>query len=136
MNKKLIRHVGIWCCSHWIFDFVWCDSYKFSYAEFMNIRNRRVAPSDEYRVQSVEYKTQMLMAKDYRLKTDSGRWQSGQLHQTVNLTPHGYVGSNPTLPKFKLGTKAPNSILPIYGPLAHLARAVRLFTGQAKVQTA
>ena len=65
----------------------------------MNIRNRRVAPSDEYRVQSVEYKTQMLMAKDYRLKTDSGRWQSGQLHQTVNLTPHGYVGSNPTLPK-------------------------------------
>ena len=28
-----------------------------------------------------------------------GRWQSGQLHQTVNLTPHGYVGSNPTLPK-------------------------------------
>jgi len=26
--------------------------------------------------------------------------------------------------------------LPIYGPLAHLARAVRLFTGQAKVQTA
>ena len=31
-----------------------------------------------------------------------GRWQSGQLHQTVNLTPHGYVGSNPTLPKLLL----------------------------------
>ena len=58
-----------------------------------------------------------------------GRWQSGQLHQTVNLTPHGYVGSNPTLPKFKLGTKAPNSILPIYGPLAHLARAPALHAG-------
>ena len=29
-----------------------------------------------------------------------GRWQSGQLHQTVNLTPHGYVGSNPTLPRW------------------------------------
>ena len=29
-----------------------------------------------------------------------GRWQSGQLHLTVNQTPHGYVGSNPTLPKF------------------------------------
>ena len=23
------------------------------------------------------------------------RWQSGQLHQTVNLTPSGYAGSNP-----------------------------------------
>jgi hypothetical protein len=41
-----------------------------------------------------------------------GRWQSGQLHQTVNLTPHGYVGSNPTLPKLI-------KMLPIYGPLAH-----------------
>ena len=30
-----------------------------------------------------------------------GRWQSGQLHQTVNLTPHGYIGSNPILPKLK-----------------------------------
>ena len=29
----------------------------------------------------------------------AGRWQSGQLHLTVNQTPHGYVGSNPTLPK-------------------------------------
>ncbi len=27
-----------------------------------------------------------------------GRWQSGQLHQTVNLTPSGYGGSNPSLP--------------------------------------
>ena len=25
------------------------------------------------------------------------RWQSGQLHLTVNQTPSGYVGSNPTL---------------------------------------
>jgi hypothetical protein len=25
------------------------------------------------------------------------RWQSGQLHHTVNVTPSGYVGSNPTL---------------------------------------
>src|SRR3989344_2500639 len=25
------------------------------------------------------------------------RWQSGQLHQTVNLTPSGYGGSNPSL---------------------------------------
>ena len=24
------------------------------------------------------------------------RWQSGQLHLTVNQTPSGYVGSNPT----------------------------------------
>ena len=44
-----------------------------------------------------------------------GRWQSGQLHQTVNLTPHGYAGSNPALPKL--------------GPLAHLARAPALHAG-------
>ena len=31
-------------------------------------------------------------------KFNMGRWQSGQLHQTVNLTPHGYAGSNPALP--------------------------------------
>lgn len=30
--------------------------------------------------------------------TLAGRWQSGQLHQTVNLAPHGYGGSNPPLP--------------------------------------
>ena len=24
------------------------------------------------------------------------RWQSGQLHQTVNLTPYGLQGSNPS----------------------------------------
>ena len=46
-----------------------------------------------------------------------GRWQSGQLQQTVNLSPHGYVGSNPTLPKLKSG------------PLAHLARAPALHAG-------
>ena len=28
----------------------------------------------------------------------TGRWQSGQLHQTVNLAPSGYGGSNPSLP--------------------------------------
>ena len=44
-----------------------------------------------------------------------GRWQSGQLHQTVNLTPHGYAGSNPALPSV--------------GPLAHLARAPALHAG-------
>ena len=27
-----------------------------------------------------------------------GRWQSGQLHWTVNPTPSGYIGSNPFLP--------------------------------------
>ena len=37
---------------------------------------------------------------NYSLLLSMGRWQSGQLHQTVNLTPHGYVGSNPTLPRF------------------------------------
>ena len=38
-------------------------------------------------------------------KFSMGRWQSGQLHQTVNLTPHGYAGSNPALPNliFKFG---------------------------------
>ena len=57
-----------------------------------------------------------------------GRWQSGQLQQTVNLSPHGYVGSNPTLPKLKITT---NMLLPInfYGPLAHLARAPALHAG-------
>ncbi len=30
---------------------------------------------------------------------NKGRWRSGQTHQTVNLTPYGFVGSNPTLPK-------------------------------------
>ena len=25
------------------------------------------------------------------------RWQSGQLHETVNLAPSGYEGSNPSL---------------------------------------
>ena len=44
-----------------------------------------------------------------------GRWQSGQLHQTVNLTLHSYAGSNPALPKL--------------GPLAHLARAPALHAG-------
>ncbi len=29
---------------------------------------------------------------------NSGRWQSGQLHETVNLAPSGYGGSNPSLP--------------------------------------
>jgi hypothetical protein len=28
-----------------------------------------------------------------------GGWQSGQLHQTVNLAPPGYGGSNPSPPK-------------------------------------
>ena len=27
-----------------------------------------------------------------------GRWQSGQLHQTVNLAAEAYGGSNPSLP--------------------------------------
>lgn len=37
-----------------------------------------------------------------RLEGDSDRglqlrWQSGQMHESVKLAPHGYVGSNPTL---------------------------------------
>ena len=30
----------------------------------------------------------------------SGRYQSGQLGQTVNLLAHAFVGSNPALPTF------------------------------------
>lgn len=44
-----------------------------------------------------------LIVKSGSLKLNRmGRWQSGQLHQTVNLTPHGYIGSNPILPRLKL----------------------------------
>src|SRR5258707_61704 len=31
----------------------------------------------------------------------SGRWPSGQRHQTVNLTGYPYGGSNPSLPTWK-----------------------------------
>ena len=27
-----------------------------------------------------------------------GKWQSGQMHLTVNQAPKGFVGSNPTFP--------------------------------------
>lgn len=72
-----------------------------------------------------------------------GRWQSGQLHQTVNLTPHGYAGSNPALPKLGLLAHLASPAMlrgctqelkvqekkPRHGPLAHLARAPALHAG-------
>ena len=33
-----------------------------------------------------------------------GRWQSGQLHQTVNLAAEAYGGSNPSLPTDLIST--------------------------------
>ncbi len=54
-----------------------------------------------------------------------GRWQSGQMHQTVNLAPSGYGGSNPSLPTFLsrsssvverfLGKKEVMGSIPIFG---------------------
>lgn len=36
-------------------------------------------------------------------RIDSGRWQSGQMHQTVNLASSEYGGSNPSLPSAQNG---------------------------------
>lgn len=58
-----------------------------------------------YVVNSFAFKSCQYGCNEFQLvffKTAKGRWQSGQLHQTVNLTPHGYIGSNPILPKLKL----------------------------------
>ena len=73
-----------------------------------------------------------MIHKPSKLK-DMGRWQSGQLQQTVNLSPHGYVGSNPTLPRLNF-IKIDIQNFRLYdfwllGPLAHLARAPALHAG-------
>ncbi len=37
-----------------------------------------------------------------------GRYQSGQMDQTVNLMPSGFAGSNPALPKLNFEFKISN----------------------------
>ena len=62
-----------------------------------------------------------LIVKSGSLKLNRmGRWQSGQLHQTVNLTPHGYIGSNPILPKL---------FVPFLWALSLVGRAPALHAG-------
>ena len=41
----------------------------------------------------------MICCLEFGILMIERRWQSGQLHQTVNLAPSGYGGSNPSLRK-------------------------------------
>lgn len=77
IDKKLICYNLIFGNDYGYVSFVWSYLY--------NIANRQCL---------------MMIHNPSKLK-NMGRWQSGQLQQTVNLSPHGYVGSNPTLPKLK-----------------------------------
>ena len=59
------------------------------------------------RILATETKSQILTVAEFESRfslklLSQGRYQSGQLGQTVNLLAHAFVGSNPALPTFVL----------------------------------
>ena len=44
------------------------------------------------------YQSGQLGSRTKNIDINKGGYQSGQMGQTVNLLPHGFVGSNPTPP--------------------------------------
>ena len=132
-NKKRFGTLWFWSYAYRILDFVWCYTYKFTSRQYLKYDYCTITRSFMGRwhpdlsglvLLGACINCYVLRRNYYNNRLNNlfmGRWQSGQLHQTVNLTPHGYVGSNPTLPKL--------IYMPIYGPLAHLARAPALHAG-------